>query len=87
MNVCLKVPLSDVDCARRNALSEKTPGLALHPGMFGTVVDVFENGNSYMVEFNDEGTGRCQWLGLLRPSEIQFVWQIVRDARPHPLGE
>lgn len=80
MKICLKVPMNEIDCARRNALSEKIAGLALQKGMVGTFVEIFDNGESYMVEFNDPLTGRCQWLGLLSRSEIEFVTEIARAA-------
>ncbi len=69
-----------MECARRNALSEKPPGLVLHEGMVGTLVEIFDKGESCMVEFNDHQTGQCQWLGLLRPFEIEAVPEVARAA-------
>ena len=80
MKVCLAVPLSEIECARRNALSEKPPALVLAPGAIGAVLEIFEQGESYLVEFGDEAAGRCQWLGILRRSEIELVPGIARAA-------
>ncbi|MGD9805863.1 MAG: hypothetical protein AB7E81_03585 [Hyphomicrobiaceae bacterium] len=80
MKVCLKVPLSEIECARRNALSEKPPGLVLQEGMEGALVEISDKGESYMAEFIHEETGQCQWLGLLRRSEIEVLPDIAQAA-------
>jgi len=80
MKVCLKVPLNEFECARRNALSEKPPHLVLQEGTMGTLVEIFDNGESYMVEFDDQETGRCLWLGLLRLTEIKIMPDVAQAA-------
>jgi hypothetical protein len=80
MKVRLIVPLTEIECSRRNALRDKPQAFVLREGTVGELVDTFDKGQHYMVEFACEKSGRCQWLGMLRRSEIDFVEEFARAA-------
>jgi len=80
MKVRLTIALNERDCARRNALSHKPPALALSQGTIGTLVDTFDNGDSFMVEFGRNGADQCDWLGILSSTEIELVPDIAQAA-------
>ena len=61
------------ECQRRNALTNKRPGLKLRQGSMVTVLETLEEGNAYLVEFGDKMPEKCDWLGVLYPAEIEFV--------------
>lgn len=60
------------ECLRRNALSHKRPDLKLRQGSVVTVLETLDQGNAFLVEFA-ERKEKCDWLGVLYPSEIEFV--------------
>jgi hypothetical protein len=65
--------IDESECLRRNALSEKRRGLALRQGSVVTVLETLDEGKAYLVEFGQKAPDRCDWLGVLYPSEIEFV--------------
>ncbi|MDX2159586.1 MAG: hypothetical protein SFW09_24030 [Hyphomicrobiaceae bacterium] len=63
----------DVDeCRRRNALSNKRGDLTLSQGSVVTVLESLDQGRAFLVEFGEQAPDRCDWLGVLYPSEIEF---------------
>ena len=66
------------ECMRRNALSKKRPGLALREGSVVTVLETLEQGNAFLVEFGEKSPDDCEWLGVLYPTEIEFVASAKR---------
>ena len=66
------------ECLRRNALSNKRPGLKLRQGSTVTVLETLDEGNAFLVEFG-ERTEKCDWLGVLYPAEIEFVKSAAND--------
>lgn len=52
------------------ALTEDIPDENLFEGQVGTIVEVYENGRAYEVEFVDHKTGRTYGLLTLHPSQI-----------------
>jgi hypothetical protein len=60
------------ECMRRNALSNKRPGLALREGTVVTVLETLEQGNAFLVEFGERTPDKCDWLGVLYPAELEF---------------
>ena len=65
--------IDPAECMRRNALSNKRPGLALREGSVVTVLETLEQGNAFLVEFGGKAPESCDWLGVLYPTEIEFV--------------
>ncbi len=61
------------ECLRRNALTNKRPGLKIKQGAVVTVVETLEAGNAFLVEFGEKMPERCDWLGVLYPAELEFV--------------
>jgi hypothetical protein len=60
----------------RNALSATKPGLALKAGDVVTVVETFDAGSSFLVEFTKGGKAKkdsCDWMGVVTLSEIEVV--------------
>ncbi len=60
------------ECMRRNALSNKRPGLSLRQGSVVTVLETLDQGNAFLVEFAELQPEKCDWLGVLYPAEIEF---------------
>jgi hypothetical protein len=72
----LRRELDEVECRRRNALSQTIPGFALSMGDDGTVLETLGNSEAFLVEFNKNGKAKkneCEWLGVLYPAEIEVV--------------
>jgi hypothetical protein len=72
----LRRELDEVECKRRNALSQTTPGFALNTGDVGTVLETLGDREAFLVEFNKNGHAQkneCEWLGVLYPAEIEVV--------------
>lgn len=64
----------DIDeCQRRNALSNKRGGLRLRQGSTVTVLESLDQGRAFLVEFGEQAPDTCDWLGVLYPSELEFV--------------
>jgi len=61
------------ECLRRNALSVKRQGLKLAQGATVTVLETLDQGNAFLVEFAERAPDKCDWLGVLYPTEIEFV--------------
>lgn len=61
------------ECLRRNALTNKRPGLKLNQGSMVTVLETLDQGNAYLVEFAEKAPDKCDWLGVLYPTELEFV--------------
>ncbi len=62
------------ECLRRNALTEKRPGLKLRQGSVVTVLETLDQGNAFLVEFAEKkAPEKCDWLGVLYPAEIEFL--------------
>jgi hypothetical protein len=69
--------LGEREVRERNALSATKPGLALKAGDLVTVVETFDAGSSFLVEFNKGGKpakkDSCDWMGVVTLSEIEVV--------------
>lgn len=61
------------ECMRRNALTNKRPGMKLKQGSTVTVLETLDQGNAFLVEFGEKAPEKCDWLGVLYPTEIEFV--------------
>ncbi len=61
------------ECLRRNALSETRQGVELKQGTTVTVLETLDQGNAFLVEFAGRAPDTCDWLGVLYPTEIEFV--------------
>lgn len=64
------------EARRRNALSRTTPGLLLCAGDVVTVVDKFEGGRSFLIEFSlaaDTKSGSCDWMGVVPASDVELI--------------
>jgi hypothetical protein len=59
------------ECLRRNALTNKRPGLKLRQGSVVTVLETLDQGKAFLVEFG-ERKEKCDWLGVLYPTELEF---------------
>jgi hypothetical protein len=57
---------------RRNALSNKRPGMKLAQGAKVTVLETLDQGNAFLAEFGEKAPEKCDWLGVLYPAEIEF---------------
>ena len=76
MTARLLRPLSEVEAKERNALSATKPGLKLQAGDVVTVVETFDAGSSFLVEFTKSGKPKndsCDWMGVVRVGEIEIV--------------
>ena len=78
MHIRLTRSIDGDEMLRRNALTLKDSNLVLGNGEIGSVVDVFENGEAYLVEFGN--AGRCQWLGVLYLREVEIVTDAALAA-------
>lgn len=68
--------MDEGEARRRNALSSTKPGLSLKEGELVTVVETFDAGSAFLVEFTKGGKIKkdaCDWMGVLYPSEIEVV--------------
>lgn len=68
--------LNEEEARTRNALSLTQPGLRLVAGDVVTVVDRFEQGASFLVEFRKSSQPQsetCDWMGVLRASDVEFI--------------
>lgn len=65
--------IDEGECLRRNALSEKRRGVALPQGSVVTVLETLDEGKAFLVEFGQRAPDKCEWLGVLYPSEIELV--------------
>lgn len=66
------------ECLRRNALTNKQPGMRLRQGQTVTVLETLDQGNAFLVEFGEKTPEKCDWLGVLYPTEIEFVKSHAR---------
>lgn len=67
------------ECLKRNALTTKRPDLRLRQGATVTVLETLDQGNAFLVEFSERTTTtKCDWLGVLYPTELEFVKQSAR---------
>jgi hypothetical protein len=76
MTARLLRPLNEREARERNALSATKPGLALNVGDVVTVVETFDAGSSFLVEFNKSGKPKkdsCDWMGVVTLAEIEVV--------------
>jgi hypothetical protein len=76
MTARLLRPLSEHEARERNALSATKPGLKLQTGDVVTVVETFDSGSSFLVEFNKGGKPKkdsCDWMGVVSFNEIEVV--------------
>ena len=64
--------LDEQECRRRNALSQTRPGLRLSSGDEVSVLETFGSGEAFLVEFGSRSADRCDWLGVLYPTEIEI---------------
>lgn len=64
------------EAKRRNALTTTKPGLSLVQGDTVTVVETFDSGSAFLVEFTKGGKVKkdtCDWMGVVYPAEIEVV--------------
>ncbi len=76
MTARLLRPLSEHEARERNALSATKPGLKLQTGDVVTVVETFDSGSSFLVEFTKGGKPKkdsCDWMGVVSVNEIEVV--------------
>jgi hypothetical protein len=69
-------PLNEQEARQRNALSATKPGLKLQIGDVVTVVETFDAGTSFLVEFSKSGKPKqdaCDWMGVVSANEIEVV--------------
>jgi hypothetical protein len=69
-------PLNEREAKERNALSATKPGLTLHTGDVVTVVETFDQGTSFLVEFNKGGKAKkdaCDWMGVVSATEVEVL--------------
>lgn len=65
-----------MEARRRNALSVTKPGLSLLKGDTVSVVETFDSGSAFLVEFTKGGKPKkdsCDWMGVVYPAEIEVV--------------
>jgi hypothetical protein len=72
--------IDERECVQRNALANTPTGFELSAGAVGTVVDTFGNGAEFLVEFGHRGPYHCDWLGVLKASELEFLPGTARAA-------
>jgi hypothetical protein len=65
--------IDECECLRRNALSEKRKDIALRQGSVVTVLETLDEGKAFLVEFGQHAPDKCDWLGVLYPSEIEMM--------------
>ena len=73
MMVRLMRGIDEIECVRRNALRQKRPGYVLRHGEIGTILETFEDGRAYLVEFGHLAPDACDWLGVLYPTEVEVL--------------
>jgi hypothetical protein len=76
MTVRLLRAMSARETKERNALTTKDEGLALAAGTLVTVVETFDKGAAFLVEFNKAGKPKkdtCDWMGVVKPAEVEIV--------------
>jgi hypothetical protein len=76
MTARLLRPMTEREARERNALSATKPGLALSIGDVVTVIETFDAGSSFLVEFNKSGKVKkdsCDWMGVVALGEIEVV--------------
>jgi hypothetical protein len=81
MTARLLRPIAESEARERNALSATKPGLALKAGDVVTVVETFDAGSSFLVEFNKGGKVKkdsCDWMGVVSLAEIEVVEVAVK---------
>jgi hypothetical protein len=65
------------EAKRRNALTDTSPGLSLREGDTVTVIETFDQGSAFLVEFNKGGRpvkkDTCDWMGVVYPAEIEVI--------------
>ncbi len=67
------------ECLRRNALTNKRPGMKLAQGSKVTVLETLDQGKAFLVEFGEKAPEKCDWLGVLYPTEIEFEKSAKRS--------
>ena len=72
--------IDETECARRNALTNKQPGLALRVGEIGTVLETFGDGEAFLIEFGSRAPDTCDWLGVLYPCEVEVLSSVAKAA-------
>jgi hypothetical protein len=72
--------IDERECAQGNALTKRLVGFVLTAGTIGTVVDTFGGGEEFLVEFGSRGEDNCDWLGVLKASELEFLAEIAQAA-------
>jgi hypothetical protein len=68
--------LTEHEARERNALAVTKPGLQLAAGDVVRVVDTFDQGTHFLVEFDRGGKQKkdtCDWMGVLKATEIEVV--------------
>jgi hypothetical protein len=76
MTVRLLRAMSAHETRERNALTTKDEGLALAAGTVVTVVETFDKGSAFLVEFTKSGKAKkdsCDWMGVVKPTEVEIV--------------
>jgi hypothetical protein len=76
MTARLMRAMDEFEAKRRNALTSTKPGLRLAEGDVVTVVETFDAGSSFLVEFTKGGKVKkdcCDWMGVVSVNEIEVV--------------
>jgi hypothetical protein len=80
MTARLMRTMDEREAKERNALSVTRPGLALKAGDVVTVVETFDKGSAFLVEFNGAAKTKknaCDWMGVVYPAEIEVISTIA----------
>ena len=76
MTARLMRAMDEMEAKRRNALSATKPGFRLAEGDMVTVVETFDAGSAFLVEFTKGGKSKkdsCDWMGVVTVNEIEVV--------------
>ena len=52
--------------------------MKLSEGSVVTVLETLDQGNAFLVEFGERAPEKCDWLGVLYPTELEFVTGKLR---------
>lgn len=72
--------IDERECVQLNGLGNTPRGFELSAGAVGTVVGTFGSGAEFLIEFGSRGPYHCDWLGVLRASELEFLPDSAQAA-------
>ena len=59
-------------------VGEHASRLRVENGALGTVVDTFGSDADLLIEFGTRGPDHCDWLGVLKAFELEFLPEAAR---------